>query len=757
MKRLVRILAVLPLTLAAWGATGGLDLWSADLDASGADDPSAVNPQAEESTVTPQPDQVRLFNPYQRPKNGPPLTNVFHKAKLSWLGTKLKDPTYHPAARMPDFKFTEDEVTDVIAYLKSIAEEPSSPPVEWPTWARKEFEEVAESSEDLEAMLKQIESGKALWGNARCTICHTVGGPGGKLIGGFVDLRVGCIDLQISGTKLKRDWLYLWLKDPKSHFPDTLMPRFRFTDEQSMALVEYVLRDDTFLPPTEPEPQDPQREAALDDPQRIAAGKRLIETSRCVVCHEIQRIAEVFRLPERQTTPPGRGVEHLVYDLRCLSCHTIDGRGGTYAPDLTSAGSRLQEAWIPTFLESPDMIRLLSQQMPKLNLTADEAKTLASYLTASRRDEQIPEQIPSVLAAGGTSVLAAGGTSVLAAGGTAEPVAPTPEEIERGREAFQTKGCLSCHPVGEGEGGGVGPDLATIGDRLKPGYLWYHLKHPQAVNPYSAEPDYGLSDEEARVLAAYLSTKKKAKTADTTGLEKRDRSLFRRWHRLVMETHFQAREGLIPFLPSMVAVSLLGALAEGPTDEERAAGREEFINRRRQVQGAALTTREGLYLHYCAHCHGEQGKGDGRLWTTGPSRPASANLDLSTTQRDQAALVKFITEGSAASGGSNFCPPWGRTISPPNVQRLARYIGLLGGTASPAAGGTASPAAGGTASPAAGGTAEPPPPQAETQPAGAPFPWDLLGLILAEVGLLLWMVLRNRGSSHVVPENLAVR
>ncbi len=680
MKRLMRILAVGLLTLAAPGA--GVDRMS----------------HAQDSTATSRQDQVHLFDPYRRPKNGPPLSSVFHKAKLSWLATKLKDPTYHPAARMPDFKFTDSEITDVIAYLKNIAKEPSPPPVQWPSWAGKDFEAVAESSHDLDALLKRIEDGKALWGNARCTICHTVGGPGGKLIGGFVDLRVGCIDLQIVGTKLKRDWLYTWLTDPQSHFPDSLMPRFRFTDEQAMSLVEYLLRDDAFRPSTELQPQDPQREAALKDPQRVAAGKRLIEMSRCVVCHDIDGIAEVFSLPQRQATPPQEGVEHLVHDLRCLSCHTINGRGGTYAPDLSSAGSRLQEDWIPKFLESPDMLRLLSQQMPKLNLTAQEAKTLASYITASLRDEQIPEAIP---------------------GG---PL--TPEEVERGHNAFKTHGCLSCHPVGEGEGGGVGPDLATVGDRLKPGYLWYHLKHPHAVNHYSAEPDYGLSDEEARVLAAYLSTKKADK-------EKGDTSAFRPKVSSDVELSLASQSGVAALFHPIAALTLLTTMSDEPTAATATAAGEEFINRRRQVQGAALTTRAGLYLHYCAHCHGEEGKGDGRLWTTGKSRPTLT--DLGSTQLDQAALVKFITEGSAAAGRSNFCPPWGGTISPPNVQRLARHIGSLGATQ------------------------EPPPPPPETQSTDAPFPWDLLALILAEVGLLVGMVLRIRGPSRAIPKNSAVR
>ncbi len=76
-----------------------------------------------------------------------------------------------------------------------------------------------------------------------------------------------------------------------------------------------------------------------------------------------------------------------------------------------------------------------------------------------------------------------------------------------GRQVIQAKGCVSCHTVGEGVGGVVGPTLDNAGDRLEPGYIWYHLKNPHAVNAYSAEPDFELSDEEARVLAAYLSTR----------------------------------------------------------------------------------------------------------------------------------------------------------------------------------------------------------------------------------------------------------
>lgn len=424
--------------------------------------------------------ELQLFNPYERPKNGPPLTNVAYKLTLPSLRAKLRNPKHHPSARMPDFKFTGDEVLDVMAYLKSIAEQPPAA-TRWPAWAA----EASENMNDAEsaAMFKLVDRGKTIWNNARCTICHAVAGPRGRLIGGFVDLRVGGIDLQMAGNRLQRDWVYDWVKEPKNYFPDTLMPRFRLADDELKALVEYMLRDDAFLRPLGEAANGPDRWEAIEDQQRVFRGKRLIELARCVVCHDIKGIPEVLGRAERQPPPRPGSFAFLTYDLRCLSCHAIDGRGGTYAPDLTGAGSRLQEAWIAQFVRSPDIIRPLSQQMPRFNLTADEAKTIASYVSVSRRNPRIPAEI---------------------AGG---PI--TPKEIQHGREVFRAKGCLSCHNVGEGAGGVVGPSLDSVGDRLKAGYVSYHLRDPHAVNPYSAEPEYALSDEDARALAAYVSTRKK--------------------------------------------------------------------------------------------------------------------------------------------------------------------------------------------------------------------------------------------------------
>jgi cytochrome c1 len=74
--------------------------------------------------------------------------------------------------------------------------------------------------------------------------------------------------------------------------------------------------------------------------------------------------------------------------------------------------------------------------------------------------------------------------------------------------------CGACHQIAgvEGANGKVGPPLSTFGDRTMiagvlpntPENLVRWLRHPQAVTPGNAMPDVGLSDAQARDIAAYL-------------------------------------------------------------------------------------------------------------------------------------------------------------------------------------------------------------------------------------------------------------
>lgn len=157
-----------------------------------------------------------------------------------------------------------------------------------------------------------------------------------------------------------------------------------------------------------------------------------------------------------------------------------------------------------------------------------------------------------------------------------------------------------------------------------------------------------------------------------------------------------------------LALILLTGLARG----------QDLIDRRDQAREAFLSTPDGIYGHYCAHCHGESGQGSGRLWATELSPPPA---DLTALDVDKEYLLVAIRDGSAAHGKSNLCPPWGRTLSSVDIERLGQYVLSL--------------------------RSEAPETAAQEESAQAmsqPFPWLLMVVLVGEAGLLGWWLRRRK-------------
>lgn len=88
--------------------------------------------------------------------------------------------------------------------------------------------------------------------------------------------------------------------------------------------------------------------------------------------------------------------------------------------------------------------------------------------------------------------------------------------VERGKALILADGCGSCHriPGIAGADADVGPPLTRVGRRIyiagmlrnTPDALIAWLRYPQTVVPGNAMPNTGLSDQDARDIAAYLYT-----------------------------------------------------------------------------------------------------------------------------------------------------------------------------------------------------------------------------------------------------------
>lgn len=85
---------------------------------------------------------------------------------------------------------------------------------------------------------------------------------------------------------------------------------------------------------------------------------------------------------------------------------------------------------------------------------------------------------------------------------------------DHGEQVIQLKNCGSCHTIPgiDGARGVVGPPLKAFGRRTfiageipnTPDNLIRWIRSPQSVEPATAMPNLGLTDQQARDVAAYL-------------------------------------------------------------------------------------------------------------------------------------------------------------------------------------------------------------------------------------------------------------
>ncbi|HEY2386485.1 MAG TPA: cytochrome c [Candidatus Binatia bacterium] len=208
----------------------------------------------------------------------------------------------------------------------------------------------------------------------------------------------------------------------------------------------------------------------------LAAGYGLSPTElmqiRCNGCHR-----------HADSTPGMETIDHgktLVRKNKCLVCHTIEGRGGLKAPDLTFVGDKNPELFDFSNVEGPHTafnwhVQHLTHAgtvvphttMPDFDFPPEDARALTLLLLSWRRLSMPPRYIPRPVPAPTEAA-------------PRQP-APVPEVAgaEAGRTVFLERGCASCHGVGTGTQ--IGPDLKYVGRRHDAEWLRRWLTDPAAM------------------------------------------------------------------------------------------------------------------------------------------------------------------------------------------------------------------------------------------------------------------------------------
>ena len=236
--------------------------------------------------------------------------------RQDWFHLKLHNPRifdrdrargWEEKLRMPNFRLSERELdqatTAVLGFQKLNAS----------VSARKELngEEAA------------IERGRRIVKNNNCQGCHVIEGFGGSFRSLVAEPSLAPPIIQGEGAKVQSDWLFAFLKAPRTGqirpWLEVHMPTFGFSEGDLNDLTRYF----AFLDRAQYPFLAGDYEA---DPKRWAAGKKVFELLKCKQCH-----------PRSDAEMNAPGVDR-----------------SSLAPNLQMAAGRLRHDWINDWIRRPD-------------------------------------------------------------------------------------------------------------------------------------------------------------------------------------------------------------------------------------------------------------------------------------------------------------------------------------------------------------------------------------------------------------------
>ena len=315
----------------------------------------------------------------------------------------------------------------------------------------------------------QLMRGRELLSRLNCHGCHKLN---------YVEKAKLGPDLSSVGYKVAREWIYKWLKEPRTVLDkdgnttvngyesgdESRMPRFRLTEDELKALSAFLSVQKAK--PVTPYKINPAVVAAWSKrPDLVSQGEVLFRQMMCTTCHPLA----VTRAGETKLI------------------------GGNIGPEITKVGSKVNEQWLVAWLREPQDY-LAHANMPRYGWTDEELYKVSQYVLNRMVDSDLLANVPQL--------------------GN-----PTEEEVKTGKRLFLDKGCTSCHSItGILPQKDFGPDLTALGkknaselefgkskiDRNLVSYIQAKLQDPVSVNPAARMPQYTWNQPDLDAVTSAL-------------------------------------------------------------------------------------------------------------------------------------------------------------------------------------------------------------------------------------------------------------
>jgi mono/diheme cytochrome c family protein len=327
---------------------------------------------------------------------------------------------------------------------------------------------------------------------AGCYGCH-------KLTGYEQQRKTGP-DLRHLASKVRPEWAYRWVEDPRSYRATTWMPKFFNLSNSSSpesqarnnveidAMVSYLFQKSTPLAPT-------VARAPAGDATR---GRLLVSEKGCLGCH---RVGE---------NPTARGTF-----------------GRDFGPALDRVGDKVTPEWLFDWIRNPKRY-FPETNMPDLRLTEGEAADIVAFLMTLRKapPQPVPPPDGALLGEVTEEYLRAKLTSAQAK----ERLASMSEEARKlflGEKLIARYGCFGCHRIsGFEEALPIGTELSGEGTKIitrldfgfveiphtKAAWFLQKMKEPRIFDTGKVKapqeklkmPDFGFTDEEAETVVTLI-------------------------------------------------------------------------------------------------------------------------------------------------------------------------------------------------------------------------------------------------------------
>jgi nitric oxide reductase subunit C len=173
-------------------------------------------------------------------------------------------------------------------------------------------------------------------------------------------------------------------------------------------------------------------------------------------------------------SPAAAAGKALVEQSRCATCHQIEGQGSPIAPSLDGIGGRRSPTYIREQIQNPAQhtaqyaaaFRLGGELMPTISASPQQIEQIVAYLLTLRyRPPAAPTPHPASTARSGELHNPA-----------FTAIEPNPSAQE-GAKLYLSSGCSACHSI-SGKGGSVGPALDGVGTRRSAIWMERHIANP---------------------------------------------------------------------------------------------------------------------------------------------------------------------------------------------------------------------------------------------------------------------------------------